>query len=220
MDDNFTSIQGYSFFYQVGSVKVTQPWDRPSYKTVRSLFLDNTVNSILEKYSADMCGGCLWNMSTTWDLDLIFYISKDSQKNPSWQEIENDINTINRISLKKYRILSDITVKYEPQSLPTKQEIIIFKKNQNTQGYPYGDTVIRISGIKKIVNGIEAARDYSGRIAEKLTDNYLCRIYCDEHFPKIIDKIERSKKTTLIHSLNYKDFLSMNEDDFLQSSNY
>lgn len=219
MTFNSFYISGETFYYQVGSVYTDEPWYRPSYDRIKSLFLDERILPILNKYSVDICGNCLWNMNVTWDLDLSFY----NKRNSSWEDIESDINTINQIGLKEYKILIDVTVRNKALFLPSKEEIIDhFKNNPSTKFPNTNGELVKIGYTKKMVkDSIEESHiEKTNRTYTKLTSNYLYRFISTEHELKITDRILNSHKSNLITNLSYADFIDMGEDTFNKSLNY
>ena len=92
------------FYFQRGSVSTLKPWGRPTYNKVKELSkeLKSTTN-LFSKYEIYIYGGCLYNMSKTWDLDLFFI--GDSTNNI---QLEKDMNIIYDLAFNKYRLLCDI----------------------------------------------------------------------------------------------------------------
>ena len=220
MTYNSFYMPGETFYYQVGSVYTNEPWHRPSYNRIKSLFLDERILPILYKYSVDICGACLWNMNATWDLDLSFY----NKRNSSWEDVESDINTINEIGLNEYKILIDAAVRNKALVLPSKEEIIYHIKNNPTAKIQSvnGD-LVKIGYTKKIVK--DSIEEYhiekTDRTCTKLTNNYLYRFNSSGPWgTKVTDRILNSHKSNLLTNLSYADFIDMGEDTFNKSLNY
>lgn len=92
------------FYFQRGSVSTLKPWGRPTYNKVKELAkeLKSTTN-LFSKYEIYIYGGCLYNMSKTWDLDLFFI--GDSTDNI---QLEKDMNIIYDLGFNKYKLACDI----------------------------------------------------------------------------------------------------------------
>lgn len=92
------------FYFQRGSVSTLKPWGRPTYNKVKELAkeLKSTTN-LFSKYEIYIYGGCLYNMSKTWDLDLFFIGNGDDNI-----QLEKDMNIIYDLAFNKYRLLCDI----------------------------------------------------------------------------------------------------------------
>jgi len=219
MTYNSVYIPGETFYYQVGSVYTDKPWHRPSYNRIKALFTDDRILPILNKYLADICGGCLWDMNATWDLDLSFY----NRYNSSWEDVESDINTILSVAIKEYKILVDVTVRKKALFLPSKEEILeYFKTNPDTKMPNANGEVVKIGYAKKIVK--DSIEEYhiekTNRKYTKLSSNYLYEVRAEEYKYKITDRILNSYKSNLITNLSYADFIDMGEDTFNRSINY
>ncbi len=103
MSTKITKSTDY-FYFQRGSVSTLKPWGRPTYNKVKELAkeLKSTTN-LFSKYEIYIYGGCLYNMSKTWDLDLFFI--GDSTDNI---QLEKDMNIIYDLGFNKYKLACDI----------------------------------------------------------------------------------------------------------------
>jgi hypothetical protein len=91
------------FFYQKGIITTNTPWTRPSYNKLKEFtsYIKQKTD-IFERYKIFVYGGCLFDFSKTWDIDL--GLKGDASNN---EILENDLNLLNDISLKKFNLLLD-----------------------------------------------------------------------------------------------------------------
>lgn len=216
-----TYIPNSPFYYQVGSIFTRLPWARPSYERVQGFFRHDEVMPILKKYSADICGSCLWDMEKTWDLDLSFYL--DTLNLYGWNEVESDINKINDVALNQFNILVDVTIRQTPLWLPTKQDIIEYRESGEEKIKTSGEWIVKIGYVKKVIHDKLFEYDMS-KILEirktKLTEGFLYLTTPEYHQEKIIDRILQSKKDVLAINLSYASFLSMSKEEFEKTLNF
>jgi len=92
------------FYFQRGSVSTLKPWGRPTYNKVKELAKElKSSTNLFSKYEIYIYGGCLYNMSKTWDLDIFFIGDGDDNI-----QLEKDMNIIYDLAFNKYRLLCDI----------------------------------------------------------------------------------------------------------------
>lgn len=229
MSFDLTSKPDQIFYYQVGSVTTTIPWSRPSFAKIKAFFEDDSISHILEKYNVYLTGGCLWDFNT-WDIDLI--LVHNWNESTDWNEIEQDMNSLNDAALNKHHILVDLTVfdKIERSfKFPTKAELIEHNKGRDESEYECqrgpleGAVFVKVGYIKKQVGDITHETDLnSDRKKYLLTEKYLYKIddRGNPHASKIIQKILKfDESCKFIHHLHYKEFLAMDADTFYKIQN-
>jgi hypothetical protein len=226
---DLTSQSGQTFFYQIGSVITTIPWNRPSFQKIKAFFEDDSISHIIEKYNVHLTGGCLWDFNT-WDIDLI--LIHDWNESTDWNLIEQDMNALNDAALNKHHILLDLTLfdKIDHSfQFPSKSELKEYNKGRNESEYECqrgpleGAIFVKVGYIKKQVGNITQETDltYNER-KQPLTENYLYKNdhRGEPHASKIIQKILKFDESgKFIHYLNYKEFLSMDADTFYKIQN-
>ena len=104
---DLNKINEIEFSYQVGTVRTTTPWNRPTHDVIKRFLQDDIVQSVLKKYNAYIIGAVLWNISETWDVDI--FITNQNGNHPNTLEdfiiLENDLCSLYDIALNKYSIL-------------------------------------------------------------------------------------------------------------------
>ena len=78
---DLNKINEIEFSYQVGTVRTTIPWNRPTYDAIKRFLRDDIVQSVLKKYDAYIIGAVLWNISETWDIDMFLKNKNDNHPN-------------------------------------------------------------------------------------------------------------------------------------------
>lgn len=99
-----SSNMGLPFYYQIGKVSTTIPWNRPSYESVKNFLLELQSNTdILERYSVHITGGILYDFNSTWDVDLV--LLSDNVDNT---QLESDLYLMYDLALNTSAILIDV----------------------------------------------------------------------------------------------------------------
>lgn len=221
---DLNKINEIEFSYQIGIVKTTTPWNRPTHDRIKIFLQDDIVQSVIKKYNACIMGAVLWNISETWDVDI--YLKNRSGKHPNTLEefitLENDLYTLYDIALNKYSILVDVHYRTSNHRLPTKQELIDYNfgnfENINKWIYPQDTSFMyRIGYTKKVVGGsVSETILYDSEnfpLNDKLTNSYLTKVIIKYPLKnKIINRIMNSTKEFLTSYFTAEEYLSMNID--------
>jgi len=214
-------VNEIEFSYQVGIVKTTIPWNRPTYDVIKKFLRDDIVQSILKKYDAYIIGAILWDISKTWDVDISLKNKNDNHPNTleEFTILENDLHILYDIALNKYSILVDIHYRTGGHELPTKKEIIEYNfgnfEKMNEWIYPsYISFLYRIGYTKKVVgDSVSETILYDNEffpLNEKLTNSYLTKVSIKYPLKnKIIKRIMNSTKEVIIPSIKVEEYLSM-----------
>jgi hypothetical protein len=218
---DLNKINEIKFSYQVGIVKTTIPWNRPTYDAIKKFLRDDIVQSVLKKYNAYIIGAILWDISKTWDID-IFLKNKDGNHPNTLEEfiiLENDLHILYDIALNKYSILVDIHYRTGSHKLPTKQELIEYNfgnfEKMNEWIYPQDISLLyRIGYTKKVVgDSVSETILYNAEffpLNEKLTNSYLTKVVIKYPLKsKIINRIMNSSKEVLTSYFTVEEYLSM-----------
>ena len=220
---DLNKISEIEFSYQVGTVRTTIPWNRPTYDAIKRFLRDDIVQSVLKKYDAYIIGAVLWNISETWDVDMFLKNKNDNHLNTLEEFIilENDLNILYDIALNKYSILVDVHYKTDNHKQPTKQELIDYNfgnfEKMNEWVYPSSISFLyRIGYTKKVVgDSVSETILYYNEIFplnEKLTNSYLTKVKGNSLKNKIINRIMNSTKEVLTHCIKIEDYLTMDID--------
>jgi len=220
---DLNKINEIEFSYQVGTVRTTIPWNRPTYDAIKRFLRDDIVQSVLKKYDAYIIGAVLWNISETWDIDMFLKNKNDNHPNTLEEFIilENDLNILYDIALNKYSILVDVHYKTGNHKQPTKQELIDYNfgnfEKINEWVYPSSISFLyRIGYTKKVVgDSVSETILYDNEIFplnEKLTNSYLTKVKGNSLKDKIINRIMNSTKEVLTHCIKIEDYLAMDID--------
>jgi hypothetical protein len=220
---DLNKINEIEFSYQVGTVRTTIPWNRPTYDAIKRFLRDDIVQSVLKKYDAYIIGAVLWNISETWDVDMFLKNKNDNHLNTLEEFIilENDLNILYDIALNKYSILVDVHYKTDNHKQPTKQELIDYNfgnfEKMNEWVYPSSISFLyRIGYTKKVVgDSVSETILYDNEIFplnEKLTNSYLTKVKGNSLKNKIINRIMNSTKEVLTHCIKIEDYLTMDID--------
>jgi hypothetical protein len=214
-------VNEINFSFQVGSVKTTTPWNRPTYDLIKQFLRDEVVRSVLDKYNSSIIGAVLWNISETWDVDIS--LINRSGEHPSTLEefitLENDLNTLYDIALNKYSILVDVHYRTNEHKLPTKKELIDynFRDFEKIDDWIYKQDISfmdRIGYTKKIIgDSVSETILYDIEkfpLNQKLTNSYLTRVIIKYPLAnKIIKRVMNSKKDYLTSFITVEDYLDM-----------
>jgi len=220
---DLNKINEIEFSYQVGTVRTTIPWNRPTYDAIKRFLRDDIVQSVLKKYDAYIIGAVLWDISKTWDVDI--FLTNQNGDHPNTLKdfiiLENDLSTLYDIALNKYSILVDVHYKTGNHKQPTKQELIDYNfgnfEKMNEWVYPSSISFLyRIGYTKKVVgDSVSETILYDNEIFplnEKLTNSYLTKVKGNSLKNKIINRIMNSTKEVLTHCIKIEDYLTMDID--------
>lgn len=223
--------ENISFYWQVGEVHVTTPWERLSYHKIYDFLSNIEVQDILRKYKdSEIIGNCLWDIDKTLDLDLLLILPINGDDigdifSYDWESIEDDVNKLNDIAYNQYRILLDLGITPYPFTLPNKEELSLLFDPIEGKYFQHleGEWIAKIAYLKKIINGKEQINDqrlvYNFEHLQ-LTDRYLMAYRRKHMNPKITDKIIRNKKENINNSISVNSFLNMTEEEFKEYQNY
>lgn len=223
--------ENISFYWQVGEVHVTTPWERLSYRKIYDFLSNSEVRDILRKYKdSEIIGNCLWDIDKTLDLDLYLILPINGNDigdifSYDWESIEDDVNKLNHIAYNQYRILLDLGITPYPFTLPNKEELSLLFDPIEGKYFQHleGEWIAKIAYLKKIINGKEQINDqrlvYNFEHLQ-LTDRYLMAYRRKHMNPKITDKIIRNKKENINNSISVDSFLNMTEEEFKEYQNY
>jgi hypothetical protein len=228
MGKDFYYSEDCSFFYQIGSVKTNKPWQRPEYSRVYSFLTDSEVLNILEKYeNSYIYGSFIWKDIQTWDLDLGL---KKTFEGLDWDQIELDFNILNTISLSKYSLLIDLSLREDEYQMPTKYELESFNSGREIEDWFYvksKNSIVKISYYHKKSCNDEIIFDFRksdkiGHLTKNLTKNHLVLIDYSklEHPKKVISRILSSQMEDPKPKIDIKYFLNLSQPEFEQVKNY
>jgi hypothetical protein len=228
MGKDFYYSEDCSFFYQIGSIKTNKPWLRPSFGSVKNFLSNSSVKSILDKY--ELCylyGSFIWKDIPTWDLDLGL---KRNISNIDWNDVENDFNKLNYISLTEYSLLLDLSLREDEYQMPTRKELEVFNSSREIDQWFYlkpDNKVIKISYYHKKSCDDEIIFDFRKsshmfHLTTSLTNNHLVLLdYSNlQHPDKVIRRILNAKKEFIKPKLDISTFLGLSESEFEDIKNY
>jgi hypothetical protein len=89
------------FYYRVGPVETTTPWNRPDYYSMKAFFNDVLNSPIGKKYDVYLYGGVLQDLPT-WDIDISLNGEIDYIKS-----FERDLAEMYDLALNKHSLLID-----------------------------------------------------------------------------------------------------------------
>jgi len=219
------SFEIENFRYEIGRVSTDVYWQPPTYDLIKAYLSDSEVHSVIKKYDgAFIQGGVLWDIDNTWDLDL-YLLKPFDQLN--YDEVEDDLDTLNRVALHKYRLLVDCTVQENPFIPPFDLKQQMIEQNKDVEilekfEYRHEPTkIICISHEVKTVNNYQYIKDWvqTGRTIQKLTDNYLIQCESSIKLSKIVHKVINGSVDCPILHLSVKEFLLMDETHFKKIQN-
>jgi hypothetical protein len=201
-----------NFYYSRGRVDTTIPWNRPNYETIRAYcsYIKNSTD-IYQRYQPYIVNGCLYCLSTTWDLDIHLLGAMTSP-----QQAEDDLDLLLDTALNKFNMLVDckLVEKISPditvQNISDPDFTIDFVNN------------IFVNNIQKIVDGVVVVGEQ--RSGEKLTENYLYR-YSKLAWapalkkPHLAGGIMASPDKVIRLSMSFDEFLSMSKEQFFTETN-
>ncbi|NBP55534.1 hypothetical protein EBU71_03150 [bacterium] len=224
----FYHTENCDFFYRVGDVTTKTPWLRPNYSSVRSFLNDFRTRELLDKYkNSYLYGSFIWKDIETWDLDIGLTTSTEK---PNWNEVEQDMNILNDLSLNNYNLLLDLSVRMIDYEMPTKQELEYHNRGLNMEDWSYyksQNSVIKISQYHKKSCEKEMYFDFKnseylkGRV-QSITDKFLVEIDYSflEHPKKVIYRIFNSKKEKILSKLDVCEFVKLSDLEFKNIQNF
>jgi hypothetical protein len=214
-------INEIEFSYQVGTVKTTTPWNRPTYDAIKKFLRDDIVQSVLKKYNAYIMGAILWDLSKTWDVDISLKYQNGNHPNTleEFVILENDLYSLYDIALNKYSILIDVYYRTMEHKLPTKQELISYNNLRNIENindwtYEQETAPIFKIGYNKKVIGDSTSETILYDIEKfplnkKLTNLHLVKAKPFPYPNKVISRIMNSTKEVLTSYFTVEEYLSM-----------
>ena len=201
-----------NFYYSRGRVSTTIQWTRPNYEKIQAYcsYIKNSTD-ISSRYQPYIVNGCLYCLSTTWDLDVHLV---GTMTNP--QQTEDDLDLLLDIGLNKFGMLIDAKL------------VETLRPDVTVQNISDPDFTIDIvnnifvDNIKKIVDGVEVINEQKN--GEKLTENYLYR-YDKGAWgialkkPHLAGGIMASPDKVIRLSMSFDEFLSMPKEQFFSITN-
>jgi hypothetical protein len=205
------AIPGQTFLYQKGTVTTVKPWGRPSYQKVRNfLTYLNQHTEILNNYDVYLTGGVLFDFNTTWDLDLCLVggIQTDTK-------LEEDLNYLTNLSLNTFNMLLDVSW-YE-----SKPPNLTYDKIVNDNFFSHDIMYKTIGYIKKQIGENIQETDYRILPNMILLSEYLVQNNHGHHNrpENITSKVQNNTKPETIMSFSANEFLSTDEEYFLNNTN-
>ena len=196
-----------NFYYRVGPVETTTPWERPNYYSMKAFFNDALNSSIGKKYDLYMYGGILQELPT-WDIDVAVRGEIDYTKT-----FEDDLANLYDLALNKHSLLLDaawmnrnmVKDKYidakdrnfiHPDTNATREVVRFYdSEKRDTRN---GNTVDVKSNLKSFIAGND------------LTNNLMFFNYPQNYRQKIVDKY-RNVEYIIKEPVSVKDFVFYNK---------
>lgn len=208
---NETANPNKTFLYQRGIVSTTTPWGRPSYNRLKILLSDiQNSTTIFSDYDVYLMGGVLFDFNTTWDVDMCLVGGNHTN-----EKIENDLNYITDLALNTHNLLVDVTW-YE-----SRPENLTYSSMVENDFTPDNIVHKKIGYVKKQIGEEIEERDlrtYDDAIV--LTEHLIQRNYGTiKHTDKMINKVQNNPNPITITTFSVNEFLSNDENYFLNNTN-
>ena len=208
---NETANPNKTFLYQRGIVSTTTPWGRPSYNRLKILLSDiQNSTTIFSDYDVYLMGGVLFDFNTTWDVDMCLVGGNHTN-----EKIENDLNYITDLALNTHNLLVDVTW-YE-----SRPENLTYSSMVENDFTPDNIVHKKIGYVKKQIGEEIEERDlrtYDDAIV--LTEHLIQRNYGTiKHTDKMINKVQNNPNSITITTFSVNEFLSNDENYFLNNTN-
>ena len=208
---NRTANLNDNIFFQRGIVTSTNHWTRPSYQKLYDYLFDLYLKSmIIREYDVYLMGGVLFDFNNTWDVDICLVGGNHTD-----EKIESDLNFITDLGHNTHNLLIDVTW-YE--SRPTN---LTYEKMVEDDFRP--DNIIhkKIGYVKKQINDEIEEKDLrTYDDATLLTEHLIQRNYgIHQHTDKMIQKVQNNSNPITITTFSVIEFLSNDENYFLNNTN-
>lgn len=205
------ALPGQTFLYQKGIVTTTKPWGRPTYQKVKNfLTYLKQHTDILDNYEVYVMGGVLFDFNTTWDLDMCLVGGTQTDL-----KLEEDLNYLTNLSLNTFDMLLDASwYESRPQNLVYSEMVENSFLQQDIQHKKIGYIKKQIGETIQEVD----LRTYTD--ATTLTEYLIQRSYGTiEHTEKMINKVQNNPNPITVTTFSVDEFLSTNEEYFLNNTN-
>lgn len=205
------ALPGQTFLYQKGIVTTTKPWGRPTYQKVKNfLTYLKQHTDILDNYEVYVMGGVLFDFNTTWDLDMCLVGGTQTDL-----KLEEDLNYLTNLSLNTFDMLLDASwYESRPQNLVYSEMVENSFLQQDIQHKKIGYIKKQIGETIQEVD----LRTYTDAIT--LTEYLIQRSYGTiEHTEKMINKVQNNPNPITVTTFSVDEFLSTNEEYFLNNTN-
>lgn len=205
------ALPGQTFLYQKGIVTTTKPWGRPTYQKVKNyLTYLKQHTDILDNYEVYIMGGVLFDFNTTWDLDICLVGGTQTDL-----KLEEDLNYLTNLSLNTFDMLLDVSwYESRPQNLVYSEMVENSFLQQDIQHKKIGYIKKQIGETIQEVD----LRTYTD--ATTLTEYLIQRSYGTiEHTEKMINKVQNNPNPITVTTFSVDEFLSTNEEYFLNNTN-
>lgn len=205
------AVAGETFLYQKGRVNTVIPWGRPSYQKVKNFLTHVQENtSILEDYDVYIMGGVLFDFNTTWDLDMCLVGGTQTDI-----KLEEDLDFLTDLALNTFNMLVDVSwYESRPQNL-------VYSEMQENNFLQQNIQHKKVGYVKKqIGENIQESDLRTYTDATTLTEYLIQRSYgAIEHTEKMVNKVQNNQNTTTITTFSVNEFLSTDENHFINNTN-
>ena len=224
-------IDKTKFSYRIGEVSTKTPWLRPEYQRIVYFLQSAQAKPILKKYKIHIIGSCLWDMSSTWDVDLLMCPLNGFMPSSleDFLQIEKDMYTLYHTAFNDWKLLLDIAFRTEDHKLPKKELIESYNIDKNyIDEYTYPTDIpytYKIGYVKKIIgNEISETVLYDNEKFpnnKRVTGFHLTRVMTAPSFPnKVIKKIMEAKDPLFIlSSMPIEQFITLGPEGFAKFRN-
>lgn len=205
------AVAGETFLYQKGRVNTVIPWGRPSYQKVKNFLTHVQENtSILEDYDVYIMGGVLFDFNTTWDLDMCLVGGTQTDI-----KLEEDLDFLTDLALNTFNMLVDVSwYESRPQNL-------VYSEMQENNFLQQNIQHKKVGYVKKqIGENIQESDLRTYTDATTLTEYLIQRSYgAIEHTEKMVNKVQNNQNPTTITTFSVNEFLSTDENHFINNTN-